>query len=77
MMTFVCPDSVTCRIHKVCGEFITLEVNGRSVIWEKDFASTMIKQYHDHGIPYRIRRNCSHPDWLDKKYSMAWYAAGA
>jgi hypothetical protein len=36
-------------------------------MWQKDFAMTMIKHYHDHEIPYRIYRNCAHPDWQTAK----------
>ena len=67
--SFICPDAATCRMKRVCSDFITLEVNNRYVIWLKDFATTMIKHYHDHEIPYRIYRNCTHPDWQNLKSS--------
>ena len=65
--SFICPDSSTCKMQHVCGDFITLEVNNHHVMWQKDFALTMIRHYHDYGIPYRIHRNCTHPDWQSMK----------
>lgn len=50
-------------MQHVCSDFITLEVKNRYVMWQKDFAITMVKHYHEHEIPYRICRNCAHPDW--------------
>jgi hypothetical protein len=61
--SYICPDTATCRMHHVCRELITLEVNNQCVIWKKDFAVTMIRHYHNHEIPFRICRNCAHPDW--------------
>jgi hypothetical protein len=65
--SYICPDSAICRMKQVCSNLITLEVNNQYVMWQKDFAITMIKHYHDHEIPYRIYRNCAHPDWQTKK----------
>jgi len=65
--SYICPDSATCSMQPVCSDLITLEVNNQFVLWQKDFASTMIKHYHDHGVPYRIHRNCAHPDWQTMK----------
>jgi hypothetical protein len=66
----ICPDSPTCRMKQICREFISLEVNNQCVLWEKDFAIAMIRHYHNHEIPFSIRRNCTHPDWekMSRKY---------
>jgi hypothetical protein len=65
--SFVCPDFATCKMQHLCSDLITLEVNNQYVMWQKDFAMTMIKHYHDYEIPYRIYRNCDHPDWQTEK----------
>jgi len=65
----ICPDSATCSMRRICSELMTLEVNDQCVLWEKDFAITMIRRYHNHEIPFRIRRNCAHPDWEAKRQS--------
>jgi len=65
--SYICPDSATCSMQHVCNDFITMEVNNQYVMWQKDFAITMIKHYHDHEVPYKISRNCAHPDWQARK----------
>ena len=68
--SYVCPDSATCTMQDICSDLITLEVKNQYVTWEKDFAITMIKHYQDYEIPYKIYKNCTHPDWQTKNLSV-------
>ena len=65
--SYICPDSDICSMRHVCNNFITLEVHNKYVMWQKEFAVAMIKQYNDHKIPFQIYRNCAHPDWQNIK----------
>jgi hypothetical protein len=65
--SFICPDFATCKMQDVCSDLITLEVDNKYFMWQRDFAMTMIKHYRDYGIPYRISKNCAHPDWQIEK----------
>ena len=65
--SFICPESATCDMQPICNELITLEVHKQFVLWQKDFANTMIRHYHDHDVSYRIHRNCVYPDWQTMK----------
>jgi hypothetical protein len=65
--SYICPDSTTCRRQHTCSDFITLEVKNQYVMWNKDFAITMVKHYQNYGIPYQIHRNCDHPAWQNEK----------
>lgn len=67
--SYVCPDTATCKMQQICRDLITLKVNNQYVMWQKEFAITMIRHYHDHEIPFRIYRNCAHPDWEMMKRS--------
>jgi len=42
---------------------ITIEIRKQFITWPDDVAITMMRYYHQHGVPFTLHRKCAHTGW--------------